>query len=441
GSWPPSRSTASRRRIPRVRSGCRPTRSSPPHTSRARTAGRCGPATSFCGAAARGRAGQPRWACRIQCSWSSRAVTAISRSWVTGSVSSVIAMQLRSRSITPARWSTIASITPVSRDQPAPKPLATVVEATVSARPSGATPIAVARSATSSVNPRAASTNSSRARCRDRKCGPITVQCACLPISDRSIRSTRAVCRTSPVVRWSSADSGVVTGSVMVVLLFTVGSRRGRCAAACGARAAGDTPAGCPPGRAGKPRVSACGRRPGRTATLTGMTAQDAAPHPDLLRTAADTVAVVGAAGAGTAIWHVDIGPTTGLPRLCGAWVLEADRSAQITALLTGRYVLAVAGSDLESAASGAELLGTVEPARIVDEVTAEIDRLQEAFDAEGRKLVAPVWPPVPAPPADAAAAAGAAPQGADPDAAATLGTARWLRAIAEAWAKVESAR
>jgi len=171
------------------------------------------------------------------------------------------------------------------------------------------------------------------------------------------------------------------------------------------------------------------------------MTAQDAAPHPDLLRTAADTVAVVGAAGAGTAIWHVDIGPTTGLPRLCGAWVLEADRSAQITALLTGRYVLAVDGTDLESAASGAELLGTVEPARIVDEVTAEIDRLQEAFDAEGRKLVAPVWPPVPAPPADAAAAAGAAPQGADPDAAATLGTARWLRAIAEAWAKVESAR
>lgn len=171
------------------------------------------------------------------------------------------------------------------------------------------------------------------------------------------------------------------------------------------------------------------------------MTVDAAPPHPDLLRTVADTVAVVGAAGEDTAIWHVDIGPSTGLPRLCGSWVLGADHGPRIAALLTGRYVLAAGDVDLAAAADGATLLGTVEPLRIVEAVTAEIDHLQQAFEAEGRKLVAPVWPPVPAPPADAAEAAAAAPRGADPDAAATLGAARWLRAIAEAWAKVESQR
>jgi hypothetical protein len=53
---------------------------------------------------------------------------------------------------------------------------------------SGAPPSATARSATSSPSARQASTRSSSSRCTDRKCGPSTFQCACLPMRARSTR-------------------------------------------------------------------------------------------------------------------------------------------------------------------------------------------------------------------------------------------------------------
>ena len=60
-------------------------------------------------------------------------------------------------------------------------------------------PLRAARSATVSESSRQESTSSSSSRCSVRKCAPTTLQCICLPSSERSSNSTRVAWSWRPV--------------------------------------------------------------------------------------------------------------------------------------------------------------------------------------------------------------------------------------------------
>lgn len=198
---------------------------------------------------------------------------------------------------------------------------------------------------------------------------------------------------------------------------------------------------------------------------------------PALARVVRDTVAVVDALGgevsggdapggdasdAGAAdadgvrlaVWHVDVGPSTGLARLCGAWLLDADGHAEeLHALLRDRSVLATDAGAAALGALGARTAGRIDPAATVAAARDDIAALQEAFDAElaasGRKLVPPSWPALPDAPdrpaqpsaADVSAADGTAAMSAADGTAVALGLARWLVTLAEAWQDAERQR
>ncbi len=159
------------------------------------------------------------------------------------------------------------------------------------------------------------------------------------------------------------------------------------------------------------------------------------------------------AGGVRLAVWHVDVGPSTGLARLCGAWLLDADGHAEeLHALLRDRSVLATDAGAAALGALGARIAGRIDPAATVAAARDDIAALQEAIDAElaasGRKLVPPLWPALPDVPdrpaqpsvPDRPAQPSAAMSAADGTAAA-LGLARWLVTLAEAWQDAERQR
>lgn len=144
-------------------------------------------------------------------------------------------------------------------------------------------------------------------------------------------------------------------------------------------------------------------------------------------------------------IWWVDVGPrSTGMSRLCGAWVLDdAERVQKLQTLTALRMTVATA--------AGQSLLveHCVEVGRVVDvgatsaAVLAVRDELQLAYEQavmtrkNGRSLIAPDWPALPKS-LDVETAETSA---GDPRTCHALGIARWLNHLCVTWDAVEEQR
>lgn len=155
--------------------------------------------------------------------------------------------------------------------------------------------------------------------------------------------------------------------------------------------------------------------------------------------------AVVDAVDGIPVVWWVDVGPgSAGMPRLCGAWVLDAPDAAETLRALTATRVLV-------ATADGRALLEKHEVAveRVLDlaatltAVVAARDELQAAYEhavanrKNGRSLTAPRWPSLPEP-LDVETAAEA---GGDPRTSRALGIARWIDRLCTAWDAIEEQR
>jgi hypothetical protein len=156
-------------------------------------------------------------------------------------------------------------------------------------------------------------------------------------------------------------------------------------------------------------------------------------------------LAAVDAVDGVPVVWWVDIGAgSAGMPRLCGAWVLDAPDAAESLRALTATRVLV-------TTADGHALLEKHEVAveRMLDlpatraAVIAARDELQAAYEhaaaprKNGRSLTAPRWPSLPEPlNAEAAAEAGG-----DPPTSRALGIARWIDRLCTAWDAIEEQR
>lgn len=155
--------------------------------------------------------------------------------------------------------------------------------------------------------------------------------------------------------------------------------------------------------------------------------------------------AVVDAVDGVPVVWWVDVGTgSAGMPRLCGAWVLDAPDAAEGLRALTATRVL-VATDD------GRALLEEHEVAveRVLDlpatltAVVAARDELQAGYEhavatrKNGRSLTAPRWPSLPEP-LDVETAVEA---GGDPRTSRALGVARWVDRMCTAWDAIEEQR
>lgn len=149
--------------------------------------------------------------------------------------------------------------------------------------------------------------------------------------------------------------------------------------------------------------------------------------------------------GEGTsAVWHIDISPSTPLARLCGAWVTGDART--LRNVLTARLLLPFGGRlDVEAASLADEAVGIIDPNAIhasIGSRVSELDALHHASKTAAGSDRAPIsWPTLPEP-LDWAALP-PPPRGVNPDpfVAETITVARWLADLADAWSKIETAR
>lgn len=154
------------------------------------------------------------------------------------------------------------------------------------------------------------------------------------------------------------------------------------------------------------------------------------------------TVAVVAdAGGQALAVWHVELAPAASGDRLSGAWLTgPGDGAAELARVLAGCAVLQVDAAVPDWAAPALAEVPRMDPAATAAELRAVLGRIRDRAAAErarpGRgNLTAPRLPELPDPaPIDF-------PHVGEPAAAAALGWARGLEALAEAWAEVDSQR
>lgn len=158
----------------------------------------------------------------------------------------------------------------------------------------------------------------------------------------------------------------------------------------------------------------------------------------------ADVIAVFRYREDASAVWHVDISPSTPLMRLCGAWVTGDART--LRSVLTARLLLPFGGRlNAEATALADRTVGTVDPnatLATVHNTIAELDALhRHSTTAAGHARAPIVWPTLPRPLNWAALRP--LPRGVNPEpfVAETLAVARWLTDLAEAWSAVEVAR
>jgi hypothetical protein len=158
----------------------------------------------------------------------------------------------------------------------------------------------------------------------------------------------------------------------------------------------------------------------------------------------ADVIALLRYREGASAVWHVDINPSTPLARLCGAWVTgDADT---LRSVLAARLLLPFGGHlDPEAALLADRAVGIVDPNATLASIgnrISELDALHSESKTAAGKARAPVdWPKLPEP-LDWAALP-SPPRGVNPDpfVAETLAVARWLAELAEVWSAVEVAR
>jgi hypothetical protein len=158
----------------------------------------------------------------------------------------------------------------------------------------------------------------------------------------------------------------------------------------------------------------------------------------------ADLIAIIRSGETASAVWHVDVAPSTPLMRLCGAWV--TNDPDVLRKVVVGRVVLPFGGqleaeaTDLAKAAVGVvDLNATLS---MISDVIAELDEKHRGAKTAAGNPRAPIrWPQLPEP-LDWTALP-AAPRGVNPEpfVAEMLAVARWVADLAEAWSSVETAR
>ncbi|MFI9411366.1 hypothetical protein [Nocardia gamkensis] len=149
-------------------------------------------------------------------------------------------------------------------------------------------------------------------------------------------------------------------------------------------------------------------------------------------------VAILNRAGERLIIWHVDVGPTSGLSRLSGAWVLGLGEVQTISNLVGGYRIVCCSGEvslpDGVAAAGVVDVDGSVEAVR--EQVAAADERFTEHQATVTNPLVRPQWPPI-----DHPAAPRAVPDPADDAVQPALALAHGLKDLADGWSAYESLR
>lgn len=158
----------------------------------------------------------------------------------------------------------------------------------------------------------------------------------------------------------------------------------------------------------------------------------------------ADVIAVFRYREDASAIWHVDISPSTPLMRLCGAWVTADART--LRSVLATRLLLPFGGQlDAEALALADRTDGVVDPnatLATIHKTISELDALhRNSMTAAGHARASINWPALPRP-LDWAALP-SPPRGVNPEpfVAETLAVARWLADLADIWSAVDVGR
>jgi hypothetical protein len=157
-----------------------------------------------------------------------------------------------------------------------------------------------------------------------------------------------------------------------------------------------------------------------------------------------DVIAVFRYGEGASAVWHVDISPSTPLTRLCGAWV--TGDANPLRSVLAARLLLPFGGRlDTEAASLADSAVGIIDPNATLAAIgnrISELDALHRESKTAAGKARAPIsWPTFPEP-LDWAALP-SPPRGVNPDpfVAETIAVACWLAEMAEVWSAAEVAR
>jgi hypothetical protein len=158
----------------------------------------------------------------------------------------------------------------------------------------------------------------------------------------------------------------------------------------------------------------------------------------------ADVIAVFRYGEGASAVWHVDISPSTLLARLCGAWV--AGDANTLRSVLAARLLLPFGGRlDKEAVLLADRAVGIVDPNATLASISNTISGLdalhRDSKTAAGNARAPITWPTLPQ--SLDWAAIPSPPRGVNPDpfVSETIAVARWLADLAEVWSAIEVAR
>jgi hypothetical protein len=158
----------------------------------------------------------------------------------------------------------------------------------------------------------------------------------------------------------------------------------------------------------------------------------------------ADVIAVFRYGEGASAVWHVDISPSTPLARLCGAWV--AGDANTLRSVLAARLLLPFGGRlDKEAVLLADRAVGIVDPNATLASISNTISGLdalhRDSKTAAGNARAPITWPTLPQ--SLDWAALPSPPRGVNPDpfVSETIAVARWLADLAEVWSAIEVAR
>ncbi len=157
-----------------------------------------------------------------------------------------------------------------------------------------------------------------------------------------------------------------------------------------------------------------------------------------------DLIAILRSGEHASAVWHVDVGPSTPLMRLCGAWVTNDTKV--LSNVLASRAILPFGGKlDARAKRLAKAAIGTVDLRATLTAVRGSISELDEQHSASktpAGKDRAPInWPDVPQPLDWVALPSAPAGVNPGPFISEVIVVAQWLVNLAEVWSKVQTAR